>query len=121
MGSYNGAEVCELVGFYLLNLLTDKFKEDKIGLCRDGSCSCFQNILGPDIEKNKKKIWKILRKWVKCNSRTLLTIFLGVTFYWNLNTYYPTENRTARYYIYINSQTIHYLLVVSKMIIQMVK
>ena len=80
MGSYNGAEVCELVGFYLLNLLTDKFKEDKIGLYRDGSCSCFQNILGPDFEKDKKKMCKILRKLVKRNSRTLLTIFLGVTF-----------------------------------------
>ena len=32
MGSYDGAELCELVGLYLLDLLTKEFDEQNIGL-----------------------------------------------------------------------------------------
>ena len=35
MGSYDGAEVCELVGLYLLSLLTEKFGQNEVGLYRD--------------------------------------------------------------------------------------
>ena len=38
MGSFDGAEVCELVGLYLLAKLTEKgvpFEKDKVGLYRD--------------------------------------------------------------------------------------
>ena len=31
MGSYNGPEMCELVGLYLLNLLTYEFGKNNIG------------------------------------------------------------------------------------------
>ena len=48
MGSYDGAEVCELVGLCLLNLLTNEFRKHNIGLYRDDGLSCFQNISGPD-------------------------------------------------------------------------
>ena len=41
MGSYDGAEVCELVGLYLLNLLTNEFGKHNMGLYRDDSLSCF--------------------------------------------------------------------------------
>lgn len=33
-----------------------------MSLSRDDACSCFQIILGPDLEINKKKICKILKK-----------------------------------------------------------
>ena len=55
MGSYDGAEVCQLVGIYLLNLLTNEFGKGNIGLYRDDGLSCFQNISDPDSEKIKKK------------------------------------------------------------------
>ena len=48
IGSYYGAEVCELVGLCLLNLLTNEFGKHNIGLYRDDGLSCFQNISGPD-------------------------------------------------------------------------
>jgi len=34
MGSYDGAETCELVGTYMLSLITPKFK-GQVGLYRD--------------------------------------------------------------------------------------
>ena len=48
MGSYDGAELCELVGLYLLDLLTKEFGKQNIGLYRDDGLSCFENISGPD-------------------------------------------------------------------------
>ena len=35
MGSYDGAEVCELVGLFLLNLLTNEFGKSNIVLYRN--------------------------------------------------------------------------------------
>ena len=32
MGSFDGAEICELVGLYILNLLSQRFEKDSIGL-----------------------------------------------------------------------------------------
>ena len=58
MGSYDGAELCELVGLYLLDLLTKEFGKQNIGLYRDDGLSCFENISGPDSEKIKKNYLK---------------------------------------------------------------
>ena len=46
MGSYDGAEICELVGLYILHVLGEKYGENKIGLYRDDSLACFGNING---------------------------------------------------------------------------
>ena len=54
MESYDGTEVCEFVGLYLLNLLTNEFGKNNIGLYRNDGLSCFQNISGPDSERIKK-------------------------------------------------------------------
>ena len=62
MGSYDGAEVCELVGLYLLKLLTNEFRKHKIGLYKDYCLSGFKNISGPGSEKIKNKMRKILKK-----------------------------------------------------------
>ena len=35
MGSYNGAEVCELIGIFILSLIASKYKPNNIGLFRD--------------------------------------------------------------------------------------
>ena len=56
MGSYDGGELCELVGLYLLDLLTKEFGKQNIGLYRDDGLSCFENISGPDSEKIKKNL-----------------------------------------------------------------
>ena len=41
MGSYDGAKVSELVGLYLLNLLTNEYGKRKLGLYRDDGLSSF--------------------------------------------------------------------------------
>ena len=47
MGSFEGAELCELVGLYLLSILKSEFGGKNIGLYKgDGPC-CFENKPGP--------------------------------------------------------------------------
>ena len=35
MGLYNGAEVCELIGMFMLHLISSKYNVNNIGLYRD--------------------------------------------------------------------------------------
>ena len=49
-----GAEVCEIVGMYLLSLLSSKCNKEKIGLYRDDGLAVFKNISCPRSEKLKK-------------------------------------------------------------------
>ena len=62
MGSYDGAEVCEFVGLYILDIFSKQFGHDKIGLYRDDGLGCFQNLSGPESEKGIKKLSKIFKQ-----------------------------------------------------------
>ena len=61
MGSFDGAEVCELVGLDLLNILKNEFGRKNIELYRDDGLSCFENKSGSELEKIKQKICKIFK------------------------------------------------------------
>ena len=52
MGAYDGAEVCKLVGTFLLYKLSLKYN---IGIYRDDGLAIFKNISGPNQKKLKKK------------------------------------------------------------------
>ena len=60
MGAYDEAEVCELVGTFLLYKLSLKYNKNNIGLYRDDGLAIFKNISGPKSEKVKKDIQKIV-------------------------------------------------------------
>ena len=55
MGSYDGAEVCQLVGLFLLNKLEKYIPKKSIGLYRDDGLPAL-DLPGPDLERLKKKI-----------------------------------------------------------------
>ena len=46
MGAYDFAEICELVGTFLLLLLRKEYNSNNIGLCHDDRLSVFKNISG---------------------------------------------------------------------------
>ena len=56
MRSYDRTELCELTGFYILNVLSSEFGEKNIRLNRGDGLSCLQNKAGPQAEKDKKKM-----------------------------------------------------------------
>ena len=109
MGSFHGAEVCDLLGFYLLNLLKSEFGGKNITSYRDDGLSCFANKSGPELEKNKEKIYKLFKnKSLNITTETNLDIteYLGVTFNLKTGKYYPYRNKILVYNIFINNLTI---------------
>ena len=51
MRSFDGAEVCELVGTHILRRLNTGFENKNMGLYRDNGVGIFRNLSGPEIEK----------------------------------------------------------------------
>ena len=58
MGSYDGAETCELVGAYLLCQLPNEIGRNQIGLYRDDGLAAFRTT-ARKIEQIKKSICKV--------------------------------------------------------------
>ena len=102
VGSFDGAEVCELVGLYLLNILKNEFGGKNIGLYREDGLSCFENKSGPELEKIKKKICKIFKDNglnITNETNLLITVYLDVTFNLKTGKYYPhrKQNNSLQY------------------------
>ena len=62
MGSFDGAEVCELVGLFILNDLANKYGTNNIGLCRDDRLAIFKNRTGPQAERTRKEIARCFKE-----------------------------------------------------------
>ena len=58
MGSYDGAELCETVGLYLLNQLQEAIDKEYMGLYRDDGLTVVE-LSGPEINKLRKKVTKL--------------------------------------------------------------
>ena len=54
MWSFDGAEVCELVGLNLLNILKSEFSGENIGLHGGDGLSCFEHKSWTELEKTKE-------------------------------------------------------------------
>ena len=87
MGAYDGAEVCELVGSYMLNLIAKRCDKKEIGLYRDDGLGLSKNRSGPQNERTKKFIQKTFKDKgldviIQCNMK--IANYLDATF--NLST-----------------------------------
>ena len=108
MGSFNGAEVCELVGLYLLNILESEFGGKNIGLYRDNGLSCCENKSGPELEKIKKKMCKIFKDndlSITTKTNLHITEYLDVTFNLKTGKYHPYREKNS--FLYIHKQPNH--------------
>ena len=92
MGSYDGAEVCELVGIFTLSHFPERYDRNNIGLFRDDSLAVFRDVSGTAAEHINKDIIKSINDLGLCitiqtNLRTVN--FLHVTFNLPSRKYYP--------------------------------
>ena len=105
MEAYNGPEVWELVGTYMLKLLSNKYNKNDFGFYRDDGLAVLKNTSGSQSEQVKKNVQKIFKEHgldniIQCNMKVVN--FLDVTF--NLITYKPyTKPNNKIKYIYKNS------------------
>ena len=112
MDAYDGAEVCEIVGSFLLYAFSLKYNKTNIDLCRDVGLAVFRNVSGPHCEKIKKDFQKLFQKHglkliIKCNLK--IVEFLDVTL--NLTDSYILINLTIslmmKFVIFKRNQTTH--------------
>ena len=93
MGSFDGAEIYELVGLYILSQLNSKYSSNgSIGLYRDDGLAAFYEISGPQADRIRKDITKCfsehgLKISIACNLKAVN--FLDVTFNLTNGTYKP--------------------------------
>ena len=109
MGSYDGAEVCELVGLYILSILAQEHGKETIGLYRDDGLAAFRNINGnraDRIRKNMTKTFKDLGLKITIDCNIKVVNFLDITLNLNDGTYYPYRKPNDRP-LYINKQSNH--------------
>ena len=109
MGSYDRAEVCELVGIYVLNTLANKYDKSNIGLYRDDGLAAFKNISGSKADKIKKDITKIFKKIglrITIQANLKVVNFLDITLNLNNGKYYPYRKPNDKR-VYIHKQSNH--------------
>ena len=92
MGAYDGAEVCELIGIFMLDIIQTKFKKHNFGLYRDDGLAVSKNISGPQSERLKKDLQVTFKKFgldlvIECN-KTIVD-YLDVTFNLKNGTFKP--------------------------------
>ena len=111
MGAYDGAEVCKLVGIFMLDKISDTYDKNDIGLglYRDDGLAVFKNISGPKSERIKKNFQSLFRKYaleiiIECNKKVV--DFLDVTFNLKDGTYKPYQ-KPDNEISYINVQSNH--------------
>ena len=110
MGSFDGAELCELVGIYILNSLSEKYGLDMSGLYRDDGLCCCQNLSGPESERRRKEIIKLFKEkfGLKITIQTnLKTVdFLDVTLNLTSGKYQPYSKPNSQP-TYVNVHSNH--------------
>ena len=109
MGCFDGAEICELVGLYILYLLGNKFGNDNMGLYRDDGLACFHGLDGPSSDRIRKDIVRTFQELgLKITIQTNLKIvnFLDVTMNLLTGTYQP-YNKPNDQPLYINKNSNH--------------
>ena len=61
MGTYDGAEVCTLVGIFMLNKISEKYNKNDVGLYRDDGLDVFKNISDSGSERIKKNFQSLFK------------------------------------------------------------
>ena len=90
MGSFDGAETCELVGCYILSTLTEKFGNN-IGLYRDDGLAAFSGT-PQQVERIKKQICEVFRLnnlKITIEANTKIVNYLDVTLNLRTGKYQP--------------------------------
>ena len=62
LGRYDGAEVCEIVGSYILYLLSNILDKDLVGLYRDDGLAIVRNLSSPEIESKTEAINELFKE-----------------------------------------------------------
>ena len=107
MGSYDGAEIYELVGLFLLHELSTIIPKDLAGLYRNNGLAILRNSSGPNTDQIKKRIIKLFLKHnlkITIEANIIQTDFLDITLNLKTEKHWPFRKpNDQQLYININS------------------
>ena len=109
MGSYDGAEICGLVGLYLLNRLSTVIDKISVGLYRDDGLAAINNANGPKLDRIRKDIIALFKEEglsITIETNLIETNFLDVTFNLATKKYFPFR-KANNIPLYINAFSSH--------------
>ena len=92
MGSNDGAEICELVGLFILNNLGKSFGEKNIGLYRDDGLAVIKSRSARLADKTRKELHKAFEQFglkITAEANLYVVNFLDVTFDLTTGKYKP--------------------------------
>ena len=109
MGSYDGAEVCELVGLFILSKLDNTINKEDSGLYRDDGLFILRKTNGKQADAIRKRIIQTFKDLgfqidIQCNLKQVN--FLDVTFNLSTATYHPFKKENDKL-LYINTSSNH--------------
>ena len=109
MGCNDGNELCETVGIYMLNKLSNIINREKIGLYRDDGLGICQNMSKTEVERLKKKIVKIFKEsslsiTIEYNLKSVDFLYATIDLVNNTYKPYRKPNNEPQY---INKQSNH--------------
>ena len=92
MGSFDGAEICKLVGFYLIDNLSSLNERENVGLYRDDGPAAINSSSGPALDKMRKNIIALFKNEalsITIETNLFETDFLDVTFNLATGKFFP--------------------------------
>ena len=108
MGSYDGAECCDLIGLFILDQLTNRIKELQFGSYRDDSLAVAET-RPQNLEKLRQKVVKVFGEFglnITSTANLKVVQFLDVTLDLENEVYMPYIKPGDRP-LYVNSQSNH--------------
>ena len=102
---FDGAEVCKLVGAFILNKLENVFQNNTFGLYKDDGLAVIKGLSGPEIERLKKNAVTTFKDYglnITIEANLLTVNYLDVTFDLRKGIYLPYR-KPDNPPVYINS------------------
>lgn len=109
MGSFDGAEICELIGCFILFQLITINQKDNQGLYRDDALILVRNLNGQKIDKLRKDIIKVFQNIgfkIEIHTNLKVVDFLDITFNLTNGTYKPYKKPNDQL-LYVNTSSNH--------------
>ena len=109
MGSFDGAEVSELVGIYILCFLAKLINKEDCGLYRNDGLLILRNVNGQQIDRMRKNIIKTFKDIdfaIDVETNLKIVEFLDTTFNLNNITYKPYK-KPKDLLLHINKSSNH--------------
>ena len=117
LGSFDGTEICKIVGIYLLEKLPPLLGKKNFRLCRDDGLATVNSCSGPVLDKMRKDIISVFKNEglsITIETNLIETDFLDVTFNLLTGKYFPFRKVNNKP-LYRNAKSNHPLTIIKEL------